>query len=404
MKRTIPNIIKNGLCLGCGLCEAIHKPECTMRINSRGFYVPTFKSDTVYEQDRIIPRICPGVNIISDTSKNHTSIWGNVEIVSNAWAADDVIRQKSSSGGITSALAIYLLESKQVDAILHVGVKEDDYLHNRLFVSKTKEEVLRNNSSRYAPAAVFNGIKDILDDAPETTYAFVGKPCDIAGIQNFLRAFPQYTGRIRYFLSIFCAGMPSYNATERALATFKKHEKPISLRYRGDGWPGYFTAMYRNGTSCRMTYNDSWGKILGRDLGFRCKICPDGIGLLADISSGDSWNTKDGYPDFTEAKGKNFCFIRTKSGVELFESARRYGYIVTEQLDVNTVKDMQRYQYNRRHLVGWRVAAVQLITGGILHFKGLGYYKTALHSDFVKGAKDAVGTAKRLLKARKDGQ
>ena len=139
-------------------------------------------------------------------------------------------------------------------------------------------------------------------------------------------------------------------------------------------------------------------------MGFRCKICPDGIGLLADISSGDSWNTKDGYPDFTEAKGKNFCFIRTKSGVELFESARRYGYIVTEQLDVNTVKDMQRYQYNRRHLVGWRVAAVQVITGGILHFKGLSYYKTALHSDFVKGAKDAVGTAKRLLKARKDGQ
>lgn len=405
MKRTIPNIVKNGLCLGCGLCEAIHKPECMMQINSRGFYIPTFKSNAVYAHDRIITKICPGGNIINDTSKNHTSIWGNVEMVSNAWAADANIRQKSSSGGVTSALAIYLLESKQVDAVLHVGVEEDDYLHNRLFVSKTRDEVLRNNSSRYAPAAVFNHIKEILDEDRNQTYVFIGKPCDIAGMQNFIREFPEYENRVKYFLAIFCAGMPSYNATQRALASFnKKDEQPVSLRYRGDGWPGYFTATYADGTQCRMTYNDSWGKILGRDLGFRCKICPDGIGLLADISSGDSWNTKDGYPDFTEAKGKNFCFIRTKKGKELFEDAVKTGYIVAEELDASKVKDTQRYQYGRRHIVGYRVAAVQLLTGGILHFKGLGYYKTALHYNFIKGVKDAVGTAKRLLKARKDGQ
>lgn len=64
-----------------------------------------------------------------------------------------------------------------------------------------------------------------------------------------------------------------------------------------------------------MTYNDSWGKILGRELGFRCKICPDGIGMLADISSGDSWNTKDGYPDFTEGDGKTFVlYAQIKDG------------------------------------------------------------------------------------------
>lgn len=403
MKRTISNIIKNGLCLGCGFCEAIHKPECMMQINSKGFYQPHFKSNGA-EKDSIISRICPGVNVVSFITHGNNSIWGNVEMVSNAWAADEGIRLKSSSGGVTSALAIYLLESKQVDGILHVGVEDGDYLHNKLFVSKTKGEVLKNNSSRYAPAAVFNYIKDILDGDKKLIYAFIGKPCDIAGMQNFMIVFPEYEGRIKYFLSIFCAGMPSYNATERALATFDKHEAPISLRYRGDGWPGYFTATYHDGTSYRMTYNDSWGKILGRDLGFRCKICPDGIGLLADISLGDSWNTKDGYPDFTEAKGKNFCFIRTQKGKELFENARRHGYIVSEQFDVKNVKDMQHYQYDRRHLVGWRVAAVQLMTGGILHFKGLGYYKTALHSSFVKGAKDALGTTKRLLNTRRNGQ
>ena len=52
--------------------------------------------------------------------------------VSNAWAADSDIRRQSSSGGVTSALAIYLLESHKVDGVLHVGVQENTYLYNKL--------------------------------------------------------------------------------------------------------------------------------------------------------------------------------------------------------------------------------------------------------------------------------
>lgn len=124
--------------------------------------------------------------------------------------------------------------------------------------------------------------------------------------------------------------MPSYNASIKAINTFGNTSKPISLQYRGNGWPGYFTVKFEDGTISKMTYNESWGKILGKELGLRCKICPDGIGLLADISSGDSWNTKDGYPDFTESDGRNFCFIRTETGKELFESAIKDGYIIDE--------------------------------------------------------------------------
>ena len=269
-----------------------------------------------------------------------------------------------------------------------------------MYVSRNRNEILTRNASRYAPAEVFNHIIDIFVADQQETFAFIGKPCDIAALQNFIATYPEYKHKVKYFLAIFCAGMPSYKATEKALATFNKKEEPQTLRYRGDGWPGYFTATYQDGTSCRMTYNDSWGKILGRDLGFRCKICPDGIGLLADIASGDSWNTKDGYPDFTEADGKNFCFIRTDKGLKLFKEAEEKGYIVTESLNVNEIQYMQRYQYDRRHLVGWRIAAVQCLTGGILDYRGLGFYRTALKGNKARGIKDALGTAKRFIKLR----
>lgn len=149
-----------------------------------------------------------------------------------------------------------------------------------------------------------------------------------------------------------------------------------------------------------MTYNESWGKILGRSLGFRCKICPDGIGMLADIASGDSWNTKDGYPDFTEGDGRNFCFIRNEKGKQLFDDALKAGYITSQSLNVDEVKDMQRYQYERRHMVGWRIAAVQMITFGLLNYKGLGYANTALKASCKQGLNDMVGTMKRLMKLR----
>lgn len=89
----------------------------------------------------------------------------------------------------------------------------------------------------------------------------------------------------------------------------------------GEVWPGNFCAKFENGDKYEVSYNDSWGKILGKSLGFRCKICPDGIGMLADVAVGDSWNTKDGYPDFTESDGKCFCMIRTDKGQQIMNAA-----------------------------------------------------------------------------------
>lgn len=396
---TIEKIKKNQLCLGCGLCEAIESENCKMTLTARGFYEPKFK-DVSIANEKIIKSICPGITIQANDKQSHKSIWGDVVSVSNAWAKDDEIRKTSSSGGVTSALAIYLLESGKVDAILQVGVDDNTYLYNRLRISRTKEDVLKCNASRYAPAAVFNDILSIFESTGDDVFAFIGKPCDIAAMQNLLRVYPKYQNRVGYYLSIFCAGMPTYNATKQALATFGKKEEPVRLQYRGNGWPGFFTATYSDGSSCRMTYNESWGKILGRTLGFRCKICPDGIGMLADIASGDSWNTKDGYPDFTEGDGKNFCFIRTQRGQELFDDAVKAGYVESEMLNVADVNDMQRYQYERRHIVGWRIAAVQIVTLGFLHYKGLGFYHTALCANYKKGIIEMKGTIRRLLKAR----
>lgn len=63
---------------------------------------------------------------------------------------------------------------------------------------------------------------------------------------------------------------------------------------------------------------------------------------------------------------------------------------------------MQSYQYSRRHFVGWRIFAANMVTGGLLDFKGLGLTRLALHSDLIQGLKEAFGTLKRAFRIRKE--
>lgn len=391
----INKIKKYDLCIGCGLCEAVlGKDVCCMSLNEKGFYEPVTDGKLDRKNSQLLKSVCPGIHVETTPNKG---AWGSMKAICEAWATDDTIRHKAASGGVVTSLAIYLLEHHEVDAILQVGVENGSYLYNELKVSRTKESVLTNAQSRYAPALVFPNIKEILNSSSET-FAFVGKPCDIAGLKNYLSSFPEYKDRVKYFISIFCAGMPSYNATKHTWQQSGHNDEPVSLKYRGDGWPGNFCAKFENGDKYEISYNDSWGKILGKSLGFRCKICPDGIGMLADVAVGDSWNTKDGYPDFTESEGMCFCMIRTDKGQQIMNEARIHGYINVVEMDINKIQEQQFYQYNRRKLEGWRILPVQIATFGLLKFKGLGIWKQALTANYITGFRNMEGTIRRLTK------
>ena len=388
----IDRILRYEFCLGCGMCESVLAGKCEMKLNNKGFYIPITTQELTKQEERIVKKICPGVHVESPQNKG---TWGSMISIAEAWSAEKEIRYKAASGGVVTSLAIYLLEHYVVDAVLQVGIQDGSYLYNELKISKNRKDVIKNAQSRYAPALVFNKIKQILD-IEKATYAFIGKPCDIAAIRNFIQVYPQYKHRFKYFISIFCAGMPSYEATKMTWMQSGRKDEPIKLKYRGEGWPGNFSVVFKDGEKYEITYNESWGKVLNKHLPFRCKICPDGIGMLADIAVGDSWNTKDGYPDFTETEGKCFCMVRTEKGQQLMIAAENAGYIEKKNIDIKEIKNQQKYQYERRKLTGWRLIPVQIMTGFILKFKGLGIIRQALSANLKTGIHNIKGTYSRF--------
>jgi coenzyme F420 hydrogenase subunit beta len=388
------DILRYDLCIGCGLCEAIgKKADYVMILNEKGFYAPERRGRRNEEVEELITAVCPSIQV--HVPKFNDSVWGNIDSVYNAWSTEGDIRHRGSSGGAISALCIFLLENNMVDGVLHVGKINGETIENQLYVSKNRNDVLRNSSSRYAPAKVFNELVDIFENSSDT-FCFVGKPCDVAALKNYLNINRQYINRISYFFAFFCAGMPSYHATSTLLKNANQQGLPHSLRYRGEGWPGFFEARYHSGAAYKVSYEQSWGEVLGRNLHYRCKICPDGIGLLADIVFGDAWETKDGYPDFEERDGKSILITRTTLGDRLIQMARGQKKIVVEQISKERISKMQPYQHERRLLVGYRILAVQVLTKFILKLKSTGYLKLMTKYSFYKGVRNSFGTIKRF--------
>lgn len=393
----INKIKKNHLCLGCGLCASVLGNEtCQMELNDDGFYYPVVHKPV---DDTFIKELCPGIRVHGNSNGK---LWGNFLEILDSWACDEEIRFRSSSGGVVSALAVYLLEEHKVDAVLHVGVSPENYLCNEMKVSRSRDEIINNAQSRYAPALTLYKIKQLLDNGTET-FAFIGKGCDIAGVKNFIEKYPQYKDRFKIFISIICAGMPSLLGTEKAWRLSGKDNEPYSLKYRGDGWPGHFVAKWKDGTEFQLSYHESWGRILCRFLNFRCKVCADGIGSLADISIGDLWKTKDGYPDFEEQEGHCIVFARTVLGRNVMQTAKSIGYVNSCKIDDDEeIKLIQPGQYDRRKYAGWRILPVQIMTFGILDFQGLGIFRQAIRANFLEGFKNMKGTIVRFIRINRE--
>lgn len=388
----IDKIKKYHLCLGCGLCSSVlGHDKCKMELTKEGFFEPYLYG---HVDDSVVKKICPGIKVHGNVKGE---LWGRFSQLLEGWACDNEIRFHSSSGGVVSALAVFLIEEKIVDAVLQVGVSSDNYLKNELKVSKSRKKIVGNAQSRYAPALTLFNIKQILEDGDEI-YAFVGKGCDIAGVKNLLKQYPQYRNRFKLFISIICAGMPSQKGTEKAWGLSGKIVEPVAVKYRGDGWPGYFEAFWDDGSIFKLSYHESWGKVLSGLLNFRCKVCADGIGTLADISVGDSWCTKDGYPDFEEQEGKCLVFIRTKQGSEVISAAKLKGYINIHPIDESSLSQIQPGQYQRRKYAGWRLFPVQIASWFFLDFHNLGIIKQAFSANYVTGIKNMTGTLRRMMK------
>lgn len=389
--RDIKSVIDSDMCSGCGLC--VDDPA-NMIFSEKGFLRPSHPIE-----DNVSLNCCPGLQVIQKNQLNKHSIWGPVSGSYTGYASDAETRQLGSSGGVLTGVMTFLLETGRVDAIVQIGVDDNDPLLNKTKIIESSEQLKRNAGSRYAPSAPLSIIRSLIGS--DKTYAIVAKPCDISTLRAVVDMDSQYKEKFPYLLSFMCAGVPSINATDDVLSALNvdKHDV-VNFRYRGDGWPGLTKAVDHKGQEFTMTYNESWGTILNQKLQSRCKICADGVGESADFVCADAWHeSENGYPSFEEQKGRSLILLRTPVGNRIFEEAVSEGYIEIEgEYPLSQLIGIQPFQAKRKKTVLMRMLALKVFGVQLPRYRGFRLFKLAMTTSPVLLVRTFLGSFRRKWK------
>lgn len=400
---TLARVVPNGLCSGCGLCAGVSGGAIEMTTVAPGFSQPRQSAAIDARAEGAIDQSCPGSRVADwdiGAPNRHPS-WGPWRRTLTGHAIDPDIRHAGSSGGALSALLIHALDSGLVDRVLHIAPCPDLPTRNRLIWSHDAASVVANAGSRYAASSPLAEIDAALSQPGR--FAFVGKPCDVSALRRLALVDPRVDAQIPVKLSFFCGGIPSHDGADRIIRAMGLEPNDVrAFRYRGNGWPGLTVAETADGRRGTMRYADSWGAHLSREVQFRCKICPDAVGGVADIACADAWYGGDsGYPSFEEEAGRSLIMTRTAAGDALLNAAIAAGCLDVEPLDIAEVDLMQPAQARRKRVVAARTAACRVMMKPVPQMRELDVARASRDARLGEKLRNFVGTARRIAKGQR---
>lgn len=394
LTKAVARVVDNDNCTGCGGC-ALVSDRITMQMSEAGWMRPVVgpigDEPARQERDRF-SAMCPGVRLIApvpETALTHPTFGRFV----SAWrgrALSDEVRSSGSSAGVLTAMSTFLVETGRVNSVSAAAESTSAPTRTVPVRITSRDEALKASGSRYAPVSALEGARN--------AEAVVAKPCEISA----LRRLDPTSNPIA--LSFFCAGTPSQRATETLIDNLGVDpSEVISLRYRGNGWPGEFTVSDGR-KKASISYDESWGKHLGRDLQWRCKLCPDGTGEDADIAVGDFWRADErGYPLFDDAEGDSVVIARTRRGHDLLLEAAAAGAIAIEPVDLDDVARIQPLQRNRKRTIAVRQLARLVTFKRVPRYTGYRSWVNAVQHPR-ESARTFAGTVTRSWRDRLKGR
>jgi coenzyme F420 hydrogenase subunit beta len=393
---TADRVVRAGLCSGCGLCAALAGGE--MQVVPPGYNRPRSAPMVDPATERLIAAACPGSVVAPwQAAADVHPLWGPYHQVLTGHSTDEAVRHQASSGGALTALLLFALETKRIDRVVQVVADPGQPTRNIVINSRTRDEIVHASGSRYAASSP---LEHLFRTMPlEGRSAFVGKPCDASALRLLCGSDDSLNDRVPIVLSFFCAGVPSKKGVTHILREMGIDESELeTFRFRGLGWPGQARAKTRDGRVAEMSYERSWGEYLSKDVQFRCKICPDAVGGVADVACGDAWyGGENGYPTFEEEQGRSLIITRTTTGEELVNAARSAGYLEASPLPVENIRLMQPSQAHRKSVVGYRIAALRTAMRSVPVVAGLEVRRAARMAPFRLKVRNFLGTLWRVV-------
>ncbi|MFD2245330.1 Coenzyme F420 hydrogenase/dehydrogenase, beta subunit C-terminal domain [Pontibacter ruber] len=358
------DIVRSGLCIGCGSCVAQAASNGTaMDFDWYGQLKPKGPEEWYRSDSESFTRTCP----FSPAAKNEDHLaaelyptarqahlaTGRFETAYVGHVSEEDFRLQGSSGGMVTWVATELLRRGLIDGVAHVVASQNPQEEGRYFryrISRTEAEVRQGAKSRYYPIEL-SEILQMIREVPGR-YAVVGIPCFIKAVQLLRREDPIFRERIRFTLGLFCGHMKSARFVESfawQMQVPAEQIEQVEYRHKDPNRPA-------NWYNARLTLRD--GQVVNRDwwhladgdwgAGFymnsACNFCDDVIAETADISFGDAWVE----PYSSDGMGTNVVVVRSPLIQELVANAVNENRLMLEEVDAKFVEQTQAAGFRQR--------------------------------------------------------
>lgn len=315
-------------CCGCNACVQKCPKQCiVMREDVEGFLYPV-----VDQSECVGCGLCEKACPILNAKAEHQEVTAYA-----AFANDDNIRMKSSSGGLFTLFARQILSD---NGIVFGAAFDQNFMVHHIAI-ETEEELIKLQGSKYLQSRIENTYQEAeryLKFGRKVLYT--GMACQIAGLKKFLGK--EY--ELLYTVDVLCHGVPSPKVWRRYLDYQEKcHGGAVTrtfFRQKDFGWKTYALKLQFNNLS-------AYEQIFSRDLFMQmflsniclrpsCHACKfKGLDRPSDITIGDSWGIENYMPEMDDDKGTSVVLVHSLNGQKLFANCKTG--IVYREADVDKI-------------------------------------------------------------------
>lgn len=317
-------ILDKDNCTGCRMCEQICPAKAIhIQENKEGFIEPVV-DNKICTNCGLCSSRCPQLNDVS--SKRLKKI--------EAFAAKNIDKQEqiqSSSGGIFSVIANYVLEN---NGIVY-GAAYNSNLEVEHIGIENKSELFKLRGSKYVQSNTKNTFTDVKKNLEnDRLVLYTGTPCQIAGLKNFLGK--EYENLI--LVDLVCHGVPSPKLFKKYVNWLeqKNKSKVKSYQFRNKkkfAWGSYGAEITFENNKIKYIAAplDSYYKSFleaktFRNVCYKCKYAT--TNRLGDITLMDYWGIENQYPNFVDSKGVSAILVNTNKGKQIVKKLNKKMYLL----------------------------------------------------------------------------
>jgi coenzyme F420 hydrogenase subunit beta len=348
----LKKVMRSHLCNRCGTCVGLSEGRIVFT-DRTGDYRPVVQSEIPDALADTLWEACPGKHFdfpryrsvfYSQTPNFHEFI-GPYYQIGIGYAHNSETRLRAASGGIISAILIWLLQKNLIDGAVVLNMSEQEPWLTQAVIATTAEEILAAAQSKY----IISSVNELLPEmqAFKGRLAYVGLPGQVQAIRKLQAMDHPSVKNIVYIFGPFYGNTLHFSSVNSFLRTYgeRDYRQIRRLYFRHGEWPGNMRVEMNNGRIIQLKKFHA-NYLIPFHILRNSLYCTDLANEFTDISGGDAW------APVYEDRGKGFSMVisRSAAGEQVLQQMIAEGILSFEPIseEESIVMHSHGYDFKKR--------------------------------------------------------